>query len=204
MYKLYGSPTSRAARVMWMLEEIGAPYEVIDAKPHCDAVLALNPSGKIPVLVDTDGGDDQAIFDSTAILLYLSEKHRQLTIPPGAPGRARMLSLVSFAVDDIEQPLWTMVKHGFTLPEEVRAPDAVRPACHYEFARAMQALEAYLGAGPYLMGEEFTVPDIIVGHLGGWAKATRFPVPEGRITEYMTRVRSRPAWRVVAKARAAA
>ncbi|MFV0473122.1 MAG: glutathione S-transferase family protein [Pikeienuella sp.] len=200
MYKLYGSPTSRAARVMWMLEEIGAPYEVIPAKPHSAEVLALNPSGKIPVLVD----GDQAIFDSTAILLYLAEKHGALTIPPGAPGRARMLSLISFAVDDIEQPLWTAVKHGFTLPEDIRAPEAVRPACEHEFARAMEAFAAYLGDGPWVMGETFTIADIILGHLGGWAKATRFPVPEGEIADYMTRVRARPAWQAVAKARAAA
>lgn len=59
MYKLYGSPANRAARIIWMLEELGEPYEVIDAKPRSEEVRALNPAGKIPILVD----GDQNIFD---------------------------------------------------------------------------------------------------------------------------------------------
>ncbi|MEX2520596.1 MAG: glutathione S-transferase family protein [Paracoccaceae bacterium] len=200
MYKLYGSPASRAARVMWALEEIGARYEMIAAKPHSAEVLAVNPGGKIPVL--TDG--DRAIFDSTAILLYLAEKHGALGFPASPETRTRMMSLICFAIDDVELPLWTMAKHGFLLPEDLRAAEAIRPACHHDFAAAMRRLEIYLGDGPFIMGEDFTVPDIILGHLGGWAKASGFPAPEGAVADYMTRVRARAGWGAVAKARAAA
>lgn len=200
MYKLYGSPASRAARVVWALEEIGAPYEMISAKPHSDAVLAVNPGGKIPVLMD----GDQSIFDSTAILLYLAEKHGALGFPATLKQRTRMMSMVCFAIDDVELPLWTMAKHSFILPEKLRAADAIRPACHHDFAAAMQRLETYLGDGAFIMGDEFTAPDIILGHLGGWAKASGFPAPEGAVADYMTRIRARPGWDAVAKARAAA
>ncbi|WP_340108740.1 glutathione S-transferase family protein [Pikeienuella sp. HZG-20] len=200
MYEVYGSPASRAARVIWMLEEIGAPYEIVPAKPHSAEALELNASGKIPVLVD----DGRAIFDSTAILLHLADKHGKLTFPVGAPERDRMMSLICFAIDDVEQPLWTLTKHRAMLPEHLRAADAVQPACLYEFAKAMGTLEAYLGDGPFVMGDAFTVPDIILGHLGGWAKAMGFPAPEGEVGAYMARVRDRAGWRAVADARARA
>lgn len=197
MYKLYGSPANRAARIIWMLEELGEPYEVIDAKPRSEEVRALNPAGKIPILVD----GDQNIFNSTAILMHLADKHGKLTFPLNSPERTRMNGLICFAIDDLEQPLWTMVKHGFIYPKEIRAADAVKPACTHDFLRALKTLEAFLGDGPFLMGEAFTIPDIIVGHLGGWAKATGFPAPEGAVADYMERVRARPGWQAVVKSR---
>lgn len=197
MYKLYGSPKSRAGRVMWMLEELGADYEVIDAGPHSPAVYALNPSGKIPILVD----GDVVVTDSTAIMLHLADKHGAMTYPAGSAERAKMTSLVSFAVDEVEQPLWTGTKHGFILPEALRCAEAITPALHHEFKVAMTTLDKRLGGGPFVMGEEFTVPDVILGHLGGWAKMTGFPAPPERVAEYMKRIRARPAWRAVVEAR---
>lgn len=200
MYKLFGTPGSRAARVMWALEELGAPYEMVAVKAHSPEVLAVNPLGKVPALLD----GDLPVFDSTAILLHLSDKHGALTFAPGTKERARLMSVVAFLVDDFEQPLWTAAKHSFILPEALRAKEAILPACHHEFTKALSALEKLLGDGPFLMGETFTIADIIAGHLGGWAKATGFPAPEGAVAAYMERVRARPGWQAVAKARAAA
>ena len=50
MYKLIGSPKTRAIRVLWMLEELGADYEIDPATPHSETVFAINPSGKVPAL----------------------------------------------------------------------------------------------------------------------------------------------------------
>lgn len=200
MYKLIGSPKSRAGRVMWMLEELGAPYEVIDVYPHSAEARAANPSGKVPALID--GG--LTVTDSTAILLYLADKHGKLTFPVGTPERARMMSMLFYAVDSAEQPLWTMAKHTFVLPEEVRNRDAVEPACRVEWERAMATLAAMIGDGPFAMGETFTLVDVALGHIGGWGKMTGFPIPEGALTDYFTRVRSRPGWKAVTKAREAA
>ncbi|MEO0360503.1 MAG: glutathione S-transferase family protein [Pseudomonadota bacterium] len=200
MYKLYGSPKTRAARVMWMLEEIGADYEIVPCGPHSPEVEALSPLGKIPVLVDGDA----AIFDSVSIMTHLADKHDALTFPVGSAERARMNSILCFAVDDVDQPLWTLAKHGFVLPEELRRAKEIEPACRHEWERAMASLEKILGDGPFVMGEDFTVPDIVLGHLGGWAKATGFATPEGPVADYMTRVRARPGWRAVVEARKAA
>lgn len=200
MYKLYGSAKTRGGRVMWMLEELGAEYEVLDYGPHAPEVYEVNPGGKIPVLLD----GDLAISDSTAILLHLADKHGELTFPVGSPERSRMMSVVGFAIDEVEQPLWTVAKHGFVLPEDVRALEAVTPACHFEWKKAMKTLGALLGDKTFVMGDRFTVPDIIIGHLGGWAKGAGFPAPEGAVADYMARIRSRPGWRAVVEARTAA
>ncbi len=201
MYKLYGSPTSRAARIMWALEELGQPYEIVKAKAHSPEVLAVSAIGKVPVL--TDG--DFAVTDSMAIMLYLADKHGALTFPVGSQERARMMALIFFALDEIEGALWTLGKHAFKmLPEGVLCAEAIKPSCVYEFERAMKTLETLLGDGPFVMGETFTVADILLGHLGGWAKAMGMPTPPEKVAAYMERIRARPGWQAVAKARAAA
>ena len=197
MYKLLGSPKTRAARVMWMLEELGVDYEINPCGPQDPAVTAVSPTGKIPVLLD----GDLAVTDSTAILLHLGDKEGKLTYPAGSPERARMMNAVMFAVDAFEQPLWANARHSFILPEELRAAEAIRPALQHDFDQAMAALEAMLGANQFIMGDEFTIPDIILGHNGGWAKMSGFGGGEGKVAEYMARVRGRPAWKAVTKAR---
>uniref|UniRef100_UPI003563C790 glutathione S-transferase N-terminal domain-containing protein n=1 Tax=Shimia sp. TaxID=1954381 RepID=UPI003563C790 len=83
MYDVIGSRSSRALRVMWALEELEQPYQVIKAAPRSAEVLALNPSGKVPVLKD----GPHVITDSTAILTYLADKHGALTFPAGTVER---------------------------------------------------------------------------------------------------------------------
>lgn len=200
MYKLYGSPKTRAGRVMWALEELGAPYEIVNCPLRGPEIMAVSPTGKIPVLVD----GEQAIFDSTAILFHLSDKHGALTFPVGTPERTKMTSVIAFALDEVEQPLWTAAKHGFALPEEVRALEAVLPACHFEWSQALGALETMLGDGPFVLGDAFTIADVTLGHLGGWGKAAGFPAPPPAVADYFARIRSRPGWKAVTRAREAA
>ncbi|MDG1208094.1 MAG: glutathione S-transferase family protein [Paracoccaceae bacterium] len=195
MYKLLGNPKTRAGRVMWMLEELGVDYDINPCGPHDPAVAAVNPTGKIPALID----GDTVINDSTAILLHLGDKHQKLTYPLGSPERAQMMSVIFFATDAIEQPLWTFAKHSFVYPENVRVLDAVRPALRHEFGQAMTALDKMLSEQEFIMGDDFSTADIILGHLGGWAKGSGFGADEGRVGEYMSRVRSRPAWKAVLK-----
>ena len=84
MLKVYGSAKSRAFRVLWMLEEVGEPYEHVDAAPHSAEIVARNPSGKVPVL-EVEG---TALTDSTAILTWLADRHGKLTFPAGTLERA--------------------------------------------------------------------------------------------------------------------
>lgn len=189
MYKLIGSLHTRAIRVLWMLEELGAEYEIDPVKPRSEEALAVNPSGKVPML---QVGDD-VIVDSVAICQYLADSHGKFTYPAGTIERAQQDSWTCFAIDEIDSALWVAAKHAFILPEELRSETA-REAAKYDFDRALGFLEQRLGNRTYVMGDEFTVPDLLLGHLAGWAVAgAKWDIPKGPAADYFERVRSRPA-----------
>ena len=71
MYKAIGSRGSRVSRVLWMLEELGQPYEFVEVKLRSPEAYALNPSGKVPILID----GELTVTDSAAICVYLADKH---------------------------------------------------------------------------------------------------------------------------------
>lgn len=196
MYKLIGSPRTRAGRVMWLLEELGAPYELESVFPHTPEVTAKSPLGKVPVLVD----GDLVVSDSTAIMFHLADRHGKLTFPAGSPERARMMSVMFFALDDLERPVWTAARHDFLLPKELRRLEEIRPSVEHELRQGFAALANFLGDGPFVMGETFTIADILIGHIGGWAKGAKFETPGGAVGEYMARVRGRPGWQAVLSA----
>ncbi|MEO1679080.1 MAG: glutathione S-transferase family protein [Pseudomonadota bacterium] len=186
MYSVIGSVKSRALRVLWMLEEIGAPYEHVAAPPRSADVLALNPSGKVPVLVE----DGIPISDSTAILHYLADKHGMLTHPAGTLDRARQDSLTQFLLDEFDAALWMAARHSFVLPEALRQ-SAIKDSLKWEFTRSQKTLVTRMAEGPFLMGAEMTVPDIILAHCGIWAEVAHFPLTEPRLTDYLAGVRAR-------------
>lgn len=188
MYELIGTPKSRAMRVAWMLEELGLDYAWTPAQPRSDAVRAANPSGKVPVL----RVEGVALTDSMAIVQHLADAHGALTAPAGSIARARQDAVTFFALDEIDSALWTAAKNSFVHPEDVRVP-AIKPVCKLEFAAAMATLERLLGDGPYVMGEGFTTPDLLLGHCAGWASVAGFDLPGGAVGAYFERVRARPA-----------
>ncbi len=199
MYRLIGSLKTRALRVAWMLEELEQAYEHDPLPPRDPALRAINPSLKVPVLKD---GEDY-IIDSVAIIQYLADKHGKMTFKAGSIDRAHQDSFTQFAVDDVESPLWVAAKHTFALPEELRVPD-VKRACEFDFHRAMAALSTRLGDKQFVMGGTFTVPDLLLGHLLGWGVSMRWKIVEQNVTDYMGRIRNRPAFLKVIKARESA
>lgn len=189
MYKLIGTRDTRAFRVMWMLEELDLPYEVVHAAPRSEGVVAFNPSGKVPVLI----AEGTPITDSTAIIQYLADRHGRLTHPAGTLDRARQDSLTQFLLDEYDAVLWTAARHTFVLPEELRV-SAIKDTLRWEFERSQEILKQRIGSGPFLMGEMFTVPDIILTHCLGWGLAARFPIKECWLGGYLEMIRQRPAY----------
>lgn len=189
MYKLIGSPKTRAFRVLWMLEELGVDYEVDPAPPQSDAMLAANPSGKVPALA----ADGEVIIDSAAICQFLADRHGKFTFTAGSIERGLQDSWTHFVLDDVDSVLWFNAKNTFVLPEELRSKTAQK-ACRYEFDRSIKILETRLGDNAYMMGDSFTVPDLLLGHCAGWAiNGAGWAISSKPVSDYVERVRSRPA-----------
>lgn len=188
MYTVIGTVNSRALRVLWMLEELGQPFTHVVAAPQSEGVVAFNPAGKVPVLIV----DGTPITDSTAIIQYLADHHGALTYPAGTLERARQDSLTQFLLDEFDAALWMAARHSFILPEELRH-SAIKNSLRWEFERSQKVLVARMGEGPFIMGEAMTVPDILLTHCGIWALSARFPIVESRLSEYLARMRARPA-----------
>jgi glutathione S-transferase len=189
MYHVYGTTRTRAARVLWLLEELGAPYQHHDLGPQSPEVLALNPSGKVPVLTHKD----LVLTDSTAILTHLADTHAAFTHPPGTTARAQQDALTFLILDEFDACLWTAARHSFVLPPEHRLP-AIKDSLRWEFDRSCSLLVPRL-QGPFLMGEVMTIPDIILAHCLLWAIVARFPLSEPALLDYFARMRARPAFR---------
>jgi glutathione S-transferase len=172
-----------------MLEELGVEYTVEAVGPRSSEILEINPSGKLPVLKD----DDDIVIDSTAIIQYLADKHNKFTFAAGTIERAQQDSFTCFALDDLDGILWNTAKHSFIWQEELRV-SGVKTAAKHDFAKSLTNLEKRLGDNKYIMGDTFTVPDIIITHCYGWAESAKFDWPDGKLKEYVERVRLRPAF----------
>ena len=194
MYTVIGNTRSRTLRVLWMLEELEQPFERIEAGPHSAEVRARNPSGKVPVLLV----EGTALTDSTAILQFLADRHGSLTHPAGTVERARQDGLTHFVLDEMDAALWTAARHSFVLPEDRRVPE-IKDSLRWEYGRALARLEERL-EGPFLMGEQMTVPDIIAAHCLNWGKLAKFPEPEGALAEYLDRMLARDAFKRAVRA----
>jgi GSH-dependent disulfide-bond oxidoreductase len=110
MIRFYFHPTPNPAKVALFLEEAGLAYEVVPVdtskgEQHTPQFRAINPNGKVPAIVDTDGpgGKEARVFDSTAILLYLAEKTGKFL--GKAEDRAELLSWLLFIASGLRPVL---------------------------------------------------------------------------------------------------
>ncbi|MBL6638600.1 MAG: glutathione S-transferase family protein [Planktomarina sp.] len=188
MYTVLGSTKNRTLRVIWTLEELGLPYDQVKGNPGSAEVKALNPSGKVPALVV----DGEALPDSVAIMSFLSDRHNALTFPAGSIERLRMDGHIHFLIEEFDGLLWVAAKNTFVNPPEHRASD-VKPVLKWEFERSLQRLEDRL-QGPFLMGEHFTIADILAVHCLNWAYTAKFPDATPVLKDYAKRCRARPAY----------
>lgn len=194
MYTVIGSVASRTFRVLWMLEELGQGYTHVSAKPWSDEVKARSPLGKVPVFLD----GDEVLTDSVAIMTYLADKHGMLTAPAGTLARGRQDSMTQRIVDEFDACIWTAARHSFVLPEDKRVPE-VKDSLRWEFARSEAKLAQTIGDSPFLMGQEISVPDILLGHCLGWAIIAKFGISEPVLSAYLDRLRARPAYEAARK-----
>jgi len=184
-----GPVSSRTFRVLWLLEELGLEYEHRVEMPHSDAVNALNPLRQVPILQD----DNAVLTDSLAILHYLSDREARFTYPVGTPERAHMEARINFVLTEIEAPLWMRGRHSYVLPEDMRHPE-IFPILDRDIKMAEKKFARLLGDAEFLAGNEFTVADIVAGHVAGWAAGQNLVDDGGPLATYFGQLKSRPAW----------
>ncbi|MEM8591454.1 MAG: glutathione S-transferase family protein [Pseudomonadota bacterium] len=189
MYELFGGARSRSFRVMWLLEELGQDYVHHQTPPRSPEILALNPLGKIPALKV----EDAVLTDSSAIMTYLADRHGAFTFPAGSLERARQDAHFHFILDELDALLWTISRHSFVLPEELRVPEAKEKA-REEFRISADRLAARI-EGPFLMGDTMTIADILAVHCLGWALMAKCPLERQDLRDYAKPLRDRPAYK---------
>jgi len=159
----YTHPMSRGRIVRWMLEEIGQPYrtELLDyaTTMKAPAYLAVNPMGKVPALRH----GETVITEAAAICAYLADAFPDAGLSP-APGdrlRGPYYRWLFFAAGPVEAAASNRAL-GFVVPE-----GRERMIGYGSYNEVMNALEAAVSQGDYLVGDRFTAADVYVGsHVG--------------------------------------
>ena len=194
MIRLYHAPLTRSVRILWLLEELGVPYEVEDVEfePTSDTFFRQRtPFGKLPTLED----DEVVICESGAILEYLIDRYGEgrLAPEPGSPERGTYLQWIHFAESTAFAPLGVLAWLGVYRGEGGRYTELLADARN----RAVQALafvERALGEREYLVGDTFTGADVMMGFT--LAAARRLGVLDEslpRLGRYLDRLLARPA-----------
>ena len=192
--KLYGTRNSRSLRCAWALEEAGVVYDyqrvyLMKGEGQTPEFRAINPHGKVPVLVD----GDLKLSESAAILLYIAEKFPGAHLmPEDLAARAEVYRWMFFAVTEVEPQLWAIAQHRFALPEDKRVP-AVEPTCVWLLVRALRAIEKALATHPFVAGDTFTVADIVITHCLTWTLSAKLEGVGEASLAYVERMKARPA-----------
>lgn len=182
-------PNTRAANVVWMLEEVGVPYtlrfvDVKNGEQKSPELVALNPMGKLPTLVD----DGVVVTEAAAIALYLADRYGYGTLAPRVDDPAR----------------GTYLRWSFYAPSVIE-PGSLANAAKWEY-RAGQAgwgtheamlstIEHAIGQGPFVLGERFTMADVVFGGTVRWMLGFGMLEKRPAFTGYVDRLDARPAWK---------
>ncbi|ATI83419.1 glutathione S-transferase family protein [Sphingobium yanoikuyae] len=186
MITLFHAPQSRSSRIIWLLEELGTAYEIRPvsifrpmigegqpdpANPH--------PDKRVPAIPH----DGALITESVAIALYLADAFAQAALAPaiGDPRRGEYLGWIAWYATEFEQALFAGLSgtlQGALQPQRNR--DAV-----------LARLRTALAQGPYVMGADFTVADVLIGSALSFGRRA-FPVDD-KLDAYVERCRTRPA-----------
>lgn len=189
MYTVIGSAKNRTLRVIWALEELGLEYEQVAGNPGSPEVREHIATGKLPGLLV----DGKVYTDSVAILNFLADRHGALTFPAGSVERMELDGHVNFILEEFDSLLWIAGKNTFINPKEYRSTD-IKPVLKWEFERSLSRLEDRF-KGPFLMGDTFTIADILAVHCLNWGFVAKFPPATDKLKAYGKAMRQRPAYK---------
>jgi len=186
---LYHATPSRSSVVLWMLEEIGEPYDIHllslsagdNLKPD---YLAVNPMGKVPAL----SHNGTVITEVPAICTYLADAFPQknLAVPIGTPRRGVYLKWLFFGPGCLEPAV---------IDRAAPRKEAPRRAMlgYGDFDTTMDVIAKAVEKGPWLMGEQFTAADVVIGANIRWATIFKLIPERKEFVDYAARIAARPA-----------
>jgi glutathione S-transferase len=191
--RLYHQPRSRSTRVLWLAEEARAPVDVVvieREQKFTDDYRKMHPLSRSPAYVE-DGG---AVFESAALCLHLADLHPEAgLIGPllGSYERALQYQWCFFAMTELEAPLVEIARE---LWKDSGDPDVPRiEDRRTRFTAGTDVLEATLDGGDYLVGNSFSVADIVVGGVLSFARTAEIAELAPGIVPYVDRLEARPA-----------
>ena len=193
MLKLYYAPRTRSARILWLLEELGLPYELERGEfvpPVKKFFAQQTPTGKYPTIED----GDVVMCESGAIVEYILERYGdgRLAPAPGAPDRAAFLQWLHYAESTAFPPVGIVV--WLSRYREGADGDSLLEDARERAASGLDFLERELGGRTWLLGEEFSAADVMMGFtliaaMSVGVLSDRHP----RLQAYVGRLSARPA-----------
>lgn len=185
--KLYTNPMSRGRIARWMLEEVGAPYEVeyltYGGTMKAPEYLALNPMGKVPAIVH----GDQVVTECAAICAYLADAFPDTGLAPPLDRRGAYYRWMFFAAGPVESAV-TNRSLGVTV-----ADDQKRMAGYGDFDEMYSVLIKAVSDTPYICGDTFTAADVYLGSHIGWGMQFGSMPEHDALKSYFARLSERPA-----------
>lgn len=177
MIRFFYHPTPNPAKIALFLIESGMEFELvpIDTRKgdqHADAFQAVNPNGKVPAIIDTEGpkGRPVRVFDSTAILLYLGEKSGRFL--GASEDRGELLSWLMFIATGLGPFSGQAVHFQHMAPEK---PAYAVNRYRREIERHYEVLDRHLDGRQFIVGSDYTIADMSAW---GWIDRARFVFPE--------------------------
>jgi glutathione S-transferase len=188
---LYEAPSSRAQRCRWVLDEVGATYESVSGRDviGSDGLKKIHPLGKVPAVVI----DGKPLIESAAICTYIADQfpEKGLIAKPGTWQRALHDQWVCFCLSEMEAWLWSTAMNEFVLPEEERIP-AIFEQNAKLFSASAAVVDHALEHSDYLIDNQFSVTDIIMGFTISWANYYKLIEPFEKLQMYLDRLCKRP------------
>ncbi len=189
MITLFHAPKTRASRFIFLLEELGAPYELKRVSlRRADGTGAVDPAnphphGKVPAISD----DGMVVFESPAIALYLTDKFPKNGIGPvvGDAKRGAYLSWLAYYGDVLEPAF---------MSKFLNTPVPRGTAGWVPVEEAMEFVVKSLSAGPYILGEKFSGADVLYGTTFAMFGASPMLPKSPVIEAYVKRCLDRPAY----------
>ena len=184
----------RDVRVTWLLEELGLPYERVVMDPmkgenKTDAYLKLNPTGKVPTIVD----GDFSLFESGAICQYLAEKHGRLVPERQTPAYWTSQQWCYFVLTNVE-PNCARFFGADIILEKGESATKIRELASEQLNRFFKVLDARLKENAYLVGPDFMLADLYLTSTLCYISHSELLAPYENLRRYFEACKERPAF----------